>query len=139
MYVPGYTEEDLIQEGYLALHRATETFNNQNGVKFETYASKCVRNRIIDLARSGGTRQKAVNTDTATDVEAIAGETLEETIEHIHRRERLMRILGDCTPDEQAIIGMYLRGYNYSEISTQVGIDKKKIDNTIQKIKRMLK
>ena len=41
-------EQDLFQEGYLALYKAIEAFDPTSGKAFEPYASTIIRNAIID-------------------------------------------------------------------------------------------
>jgi RNA polymerase sigma factor (sigma-70 family) len=41
--------EDLVQEGYVALWDAVNNFDESRGVKFSTYATKAIRNRMLDL------------------------------------------------------------------------------------------
>ena len=43
--------DDLIQEGALGVMRASDTFNPELGVKFETYASKVIDNAMTDHIR----------------------------------------------------------------------------------------
>jgi len=132
--VPGYTEEDLIHEGYLAIYRAEKSFDPSRGVKFETYAGRAIRNRIIDLARKSGV------TPTQSQYEIDAhGESLESEVERIQLMERLQVALKTCTATEQAIIATYLKGQSYREISEKLVIDAKKIDNTIQKVKKLVR
>jgi RNA polymerase sigma factor for flagellar operon FliA len=51
MYARGYDVDDLVNEGALALISATETFDLNRGVKFETYASLKIKGAIIDYIR----------------------------------------------------------------------------------------
>ena len=132
--VPGYTEEDLIHEGYLALYRAEKSFDPSRGFKFETYAGRAIRNRIIDLARKGSSTplQPVFEID-------VHGENLEMEVERIQLMERLQHVLRDCTAVEQAIIAAYLKGLGYHEISQRLGVEHKKIDKTIQKVKKLVR
>lgn len=45
-YWKGNYTEDHLQEGYLALVIATDNFDETKGIKFSTYASKCIWGRI---------------------------------------------------------------------------------------------
>jgi RNA polymerase sigma factor for flagellar operon FliA len=51
MYAKGYEVDDLVNEGVLALIAATESFDLDRGVKFETYAGLKIRGAIIDYIR----------------------------------------------------------------------------------------
>lgn len=41
-------KEDLIQEGTIALIKAHDTYNKNNKTKFSTFATKCIKNAMID-------------------------------------------------------------------------------------------
>ncbi len=43
--------DDIVSEGVLTLQRAIDNFDEDKGVKFETYVSKRIRGMVIDLAR----------------------------------------------------------------------------------------
>ena len=45
--------DDIVSEGVLTLQRAIDNFDEDKGVKFETYVSKRIRGMVIDLARIG--------------------------------------------------------------------------------------
>jgi RNA polymerase sigma factor for flagellar operon FliA len=51
MYAKGYDVDDLVSEGVIALISATEMFDMNRGVKFETYASLKIKGAIIDYIR----------------------------------------------------------------------------------------
>jgi len=48
-------------------------------------------------------------------------------------------ILESLKEDEVKIFELWLDGYSYKEIEEQVGVNFKKVDNTIQKVKRMIR
>ena len=45
----GLETKDLIQEGYLGLHQAIDTYDDQKEVLFFTYAKTCIESRMISL------------------------------------------------------------------------------------------
>jgi RNA polymerase sigma factor for flagellar operon FliA len=51
IYAKGYDVDDLVNEGVIALIAATETFDLDRGVKFETYATLKIKGAIIDYIR----------------------------------------------------------------------------------------
>jgi DNA-directed RNA polymerase specialized sigma24 family protein len=46
-------------------------------------------------------------------------------------------VLAKCNEIERAVFNAYLGGFSYGEIEKIFTINKKKIDNTIQKIKKL--
>ncbi len=47
----GLEYDDLYQEGCIALWRAAETFDEQQGVQFHSYAIPVIRNHLLDYCR----------------------------------------------------------------------------------------
>ena len=127
--VPRIAEEDLFQEGMLALLKAQRTYKSDAGAKFETYASVVIHNRIVDVIRM----HKEDLVDLAEDITADNQQNgkKEELLKILHE------VLDNCTEFEKAIFNAYFQGYSYQEICEIFGINKKKVDNTIQKIHRL--
>ena len=130
-------EQDLMQEGMLALLRARDTFREGSGAKFETYASCVIRNHLIDILR----RQKN-NPD-------ISSECPDNTANHkfspeaeeqfLEKSSTIKKILTSLPEIERAIFNCYFQGYSYDEIVKIFNTSKKKIDNTIQKVRKLIK
>ena len=49
--VCGLEYDDLYQEGCIALWRAAETFDEQQGAQFHSYAISVIRNHLLDYCR----------------------------------------------------------------------------------------
>ena len=127
----GMDEEDLVQEGMLAYMRAVGTYNPDAGVQFDTYASRVITNRYLDLVR------RKPETDMHLNVEnTIAEFSIDDEIDLIQINE----ILQNNVPEmERAIFNAYVQGFSYEEISKIFDLPRKKIDNTVQKVKRQIK
>lgn len=126
----GLDQEDLFQEAMLALWKAEHTFDPQRGVKFATYASRVINNRLIDIVR----KHRAQYEEPIGDLPEPPYE-----LELEEMRQILEQVLTNCNPTERAIVNAYLRDLSYEEICNQCAVNKKKVDNTIQKIKKMVK
>ena len=127
--VSGIAEEDLFQEGMLALLKAERTYKADVGAKFETYASVVIHNRIVDVIRMHKEDPIDLTEDITPDNQQ--NNDKEELLKILHE------VLDNCTEFEQAIFNAYFQGYSYQEICEIFGINKKKVDNTIQKIHRL--
>jgi len=125
----GIAEEDLFQEGMLALLKAERTFKKDGGAKFETYASVVIHNRIVDVLRMHKEDPIDLTEDITPDNQN--NDAREELLKILHE------VLDNCTEFEKAIFNAYFQGYSYQEICEIFGINKKKVDNTIQKIHRL--
>ncbi len=125
----GFDEEDLMQEGVLGFIKAKTTYQAQGRAKFETYASTVIRNHVLDYIREQikePIKESILPSDLAavgqTDPDPVLWEILNQVLkEH-------------CDPLERSIFNAYFKGYSYQEMCEIFEINKKKVDNTIQKI-----
>lgn len=125
---PGIPEDDLFQEGMLALLKAERTYQAEKGAKFETYASKVIRNHLIDVMRT-----------FKPEPEPEPGPMPEPSGDLRVLLKILQNVLAECSEIERKIFIAHFQGYSYQEICDKFGITKKKVDNTIQKIRKLAK
>lgn len=120
-------EEDLFQEGVLGFMKAKMTYREQSKAKFETYASIVIRNHVVDYIR------EQIKAPLPPEDPTLPGKLDPDPA----LWEILNRVLQDhCDKLEQSIFNAYYKGYSYQEICEIFEINKKKVDNTIQKIYR---
>jgi len=129
------SEQDLKQEGMIALLNAARTFNTDKGIKFETYASTVIRNRMTDIIRKEKTDRiiSVPNYDlcvTVTPEQIFWGNEKGREIEKVLKRQ--------CSDVELAIYKSHYLGRSYAEIAFTFDVTKKKIDNTVQKVKKII-
>ena len=62
-------QDDLISIGTVGLIKAVDTFDDKNGVRFATYASKCLQNEILMYFRSQKKTACEVSINDAIDVD----------------------------------------------------------------------
>ena len=126
-----FPEEDLVQEGLLAYIKAESSYKPELGIKFETYASRVIRNRFIDLVRKKRPELKIFNDDTTRG---------EQTFEDDVNLFIIKKILHESVSElERAIFNSYIEGFTYEEISKIFELPRKKIDNIVQKVKKIIK
>ena len=68
-YSTGKIQEDLISIGSIGLVKAVDSFNCKNGVRFATYASKCIQNEILMYFRSQKKLSNEVSINETIDVD----------------------------------------------------------------------
>ena len=54
----GIEKEELIQEGTIGLIKAINSFNYDKGIRFATYAVRCIQNEILMCLRSEKTKKE---------------------------------------------------------------------------------
>jgi len=124
-------EEDLVQEGMLAYIRAMSTFKPETGVQFDTYASRVITNRFIDILRKKGDAVAELKEDVT-----IGNISFDDQINLIE----IKNVLEDKVNDiERAIFNSYIQGFSYDEMSKIFSRPRKQIDNIVQKVKKIVK
>ena len=137
-FASGVSEQDLKQEGMIGLLNAARTFKNDKGAKFETYASTVIHNRMIDVVRKEKADRKELVT-TIQDNDARVNVTPEQIFWGNERGREIEKVLKtQCSDIELAIYKSHYLGRSYSEIVFTFDVTKKKIDNTIQKVKKII-
>ena len=124
----GVDEEDLFQEGAVGLLKAKMTYKTHKNVKFETYASTVIRNHVLDCIREQIKEPippEEPNLPGKADPDPALWEILNQVLQE------------HCVPLERSIFNAYYKGYSYQEICEIFEINKKKVDNTIQKILKL--
>jgi len=124
-------EEDLFQEGMLAYIKAESTFNPTRDVKFETYASRVITNRFIDILRKQGSDAVELQEENT-----IGDFNMDDEVNLIEIRKILREKVNDM---ERAVFNSYIEGFSYEEIGKIFELPRKKIDNIVQKVKRIIK
>ncbi len=118
--------EDIVSAGMIGLLKAVRTFDFNGGAKFETYASHCIKNAIIDEIR----RFPASALPISEEVQAPSETQFKEILD---------AILSVLSPMERHVILLRLNSMSYAEIAAELGIQKKKVDNLISSAKRKIK
>ena len=68
-YSSGKNQDDLLSIGSIGLIKAVDSFDEKNGVRFATYASKCIQNEILMYFRSRKKLNNEVSINDTIDVD----------------------------------------------------------------------
>ena len=127
--------DDLAQEGFLGLLAAMQTFQPQKAACFRTYATVCIRNRMISLLRRQHTQPACVQ-----DPDDAAEVTLPDPASQLIDREsaaalhtKLRSVLSAL---EYKVLMLHLSSYSYEEIAQRLQIPVKAVDNAWQRVRR---
>lgn len=140
--VGAYDTDDLVQYGMLGLIRAIHTYKKDGKAGFKTYASHCIRNAILDAVRKAESAPEQIMLDDVTGVDD-ANLALDNP-ESIFIENETSSLLFDAiasllTPTEFSVLKLHLECMSYSDIATELGIEKKKVDNTIYSAKKKIR
>ena len=142
-FLVGAGDEDLIQEGMIALYRAIDAYDVGSKVPFSAFAYSCVKNRIIDVVKAANRdKHKALNNYVSIyDVDCSMSATSAEDTAIMRENSIQVKksIQDNLTGEEVAILKLYLDGRSYRDIALQTGKSEKNVDNALQKIKKKVR
>ena len=116
----GTEDEDMAQEALMGLLAAVRTYRPDGGAAFTTYATTCIRNRLLSVLRRIGPQA--------------------EPLPQIQEQEETERLLDGLqqrlTPMGYQVLLLRLSNGSYEEIARRLGVTKKAVDNAVQRIRR---
>ena len=144
--------DDLKQIALIALLEAVRSYDPTRGAEFATYASVCMRNRVLDAVRSAAAGKNAVLNDSlriddesaregGVAISDIVSPELSPEQQYIAKEaeEAFFEALGEVLGERDlTVIRLYLACVPYKEISERLGISAKKVDNTIYNAKKKI-
>ncbi len=154
-YVENSSKEDVVQEGMIGLFFAIRDFDEKKNTSFAAFASICIKNRLVSVVKQN-TRKKDIPQKKRVSLEDTVGDkdgryTLAEILKNdkLTPEEKLisdeiissMRLRVDKTLSmrEKKVLGEYLKGKSYEEIAIALDMDKKSVDNAMQRIRNKIK
>lgn len=155
-YVPntGLELSDLIQEGMLGLSSAIETFRESKETLFYTYATNCIKRKMISMVISA-TRMKHKILNDSISIEATDSDGNMVNIDYLlkddkenpekillndeYKNELLKLANSHLTNFEVQVFELKINGFDYREIAEILDREPKSIDNALQRIKTKLK
>lgn len=135
----GLEDEDLAQEALMGLLAAVRTYRPDGGASFTTYATACIRNRLLTTVRRHSPR--VGREQPLTDSDDLPDTVIDPTLP-VQEREALDGLLAQLqsrlTPLEYRVLLLRLGDCSYAEIAARLGITAKAVDNAIQRIRRKM-
>lgn len=145
LYHMGIEKDDLFQEGLLGLHNAVRSFDENGSASFGTYASVCIRNKLVSAVRNANAEKNKIN-NAASSIDDAAelpfpSEFEPENVVIIN--EELSSLLdylrNSLSAKELSVLSCYLDGMTYSQIAEKLNITQKACDNAMQRVRRKLR
>lgn len=136
-------KDDLIQEGMIGLLAAINSYKQDKGAMFKTYANICINNSVQTALRKFS-RLKDIPQDNIVELnESIEdGLTVLSAEDEFLAKESvstLTEILYEgLSSFENEVLRLHIVGRTYNEIATLLGKNPKAIDNAIQRIRKKL-
>lgn len=139
--------DDMIQEGFLALWRACQLFDESKGNSFSTYATTSIRNKMVCFAVRYLKRQSTlvsledpINTDEKEPLvykDIIADE--QSDVQDIITHDQIFNIAEQLGETAKSVLLKLIEGCTQDEIAKIVGISQPTVSRTIKKIRERIR
>ena len=129
-------DEDLAQEALVGLLAAVRSYRPDGGAAFTTYATTCIRNRLLSAVRRSAPPQ--VPLDDTMDLPDPNSDPALQLQEQDTLNSLLTRLRQRLTPLEYSVLLLRLSQCPYEEIARRLDVSKKAVDNAVQRLRRKL-
>lgn len=137
-------QEDLFQEGYLALWRACCKFQDDGTIKFVTYATNCVYYQMVNYCSRFICKQNSVvSLESLSISETPEGNNLFliDILSNTQSSDTKYLIeicLNEMRPEDRKIIQALFQGYNQKEIAELLSISQATVSRKLRLFKRLI-
>ncbi len=150
-YAPWAEFDDIVQNGLIGLIKAIFYYEPGKS-SFSTFAWRSIESEMKTFITYQNRKKNKMLSDS-TSMDSVFDDADDEQIDYFvadtAKNTNVVRntilsivheeILESLNEDEIKIFELWLDGYSYKEIEAQVGVNFKKVDNTVQKIKRIVR
>lgn len=146
----GLEYDDLIQEGYIGLLTAIEKYQDNCNTMFYTYATICIKSKILNIIRSSkGLKKTPLNNAISYDQDNdfIVGyeydfyeeNLFDKKINEDDLNEKIIKFKNDLSFTKSLVFELKINGFSSLEISNLLELEPKTINNYWYYIKHNLK
>ncbi len=143
-FLVGGDREDLLQEGMYGLFKAVRDFDAQK-TSFRTFAHTCILRQVLTaVKRYGNDKNKSLQFYVPLDDEVLknASLTSSDPLESAIARESQeildKKISDKLSPLEKSVAKLFINGFSYEEIATQLNKSVKSVDGALQRVRKKL-
>ncbi|HEX2937639.1 MAG TPA: sigma-70 family RNA polymerase sigma factor [Ruminiclostridium sp.] len=129
--------DDLVQEGSIGLVSAVKCFRSDAGASFKTYACLCIKRQILSAARNAR-REKTLSFSEVEEIPKSVANPEDVVIMRESISSVKNALIYGFSPFERKLFTLYIEGFSYKSIAKELQICTKKVDNSLQYIKRRL-
>ena len=145
-FLVGAEPEDLVQEGMIGLYKAIQTFDESKQASFKTFATLCINSQIqMTIRNANRSKSKLLNEIMLEDNEekmylvvSMEPNPEDKVINQEDFNYVKNEIISKLSLLEKQILKQFLLGKNYAEIAQILCIDKKSVDNGLNRIRKKL-
>ncbi|MFW6264699.1 MAG: RNA polymerase sporulation sigma factor SigH [Bacillota bacterium] len=153
-FIKGLDREDVVQEGLVGLYKAIRDYRDDRAASFRGFAQLCIHRQLVSAIKRAN-RQKHIPLNSSTSIdkniefsegsrcfkEMIANE--EENMEERYIYQEQLMILFEIIDDElteleKEVFMQYLENMSYQEISKNLELSVKTVDNALQRARKKI-
>ena len=151
-FIKGLDRDDVIQEGLVGLYKAVRDYRPDRAASFRGFAQLCIHRQLVSAIKRAN-RQKHIplNCSTSIDRSIDYGESnrsyleiisnKEEDLEERYIYQEQLRLLfkaidEELTDLEKEVFMQYLENRSYQEISANLQVNIKAVDNALQRARK---
>ena len=154
-YLPDGDSEDMVQIIKIGIYEGINTFNKNKNVNPITFLKVCGERNLKDVVRTSLREKRKISNTSVSLNDKIMNNNCEEVElgelvadsflldEYIEKKEvdELIKkeIYSGMSNVEKAALSLRMEGYAYDEMCELLNMDKKQIDNAIQRAKKHIK
>lgn len=142
--IAGEEIDDIIQEGSIGLYKAILSYDKSKNDNFDAYTAVIIKRQILNALNSSETKKNLhlnQSVPMESDSEGISNipdpeETLLKDYEFKDIDAKIKNLLSNF---EYSVYRLYIDGYTYLDIAGILGVEAKKVDNALTRVKSKLR
>ena len=156
-FLVGAEFDDLLQEGMIGLYKAIRVYDETKNHNFSAFASLCIHRQIQNAVKNANRKKNSPlnsyipikyydgsNTSDEDNVLKLVIPDENSDIEQNYIDKEvntivLSKVKNILTDEQFCILKMFINGDSYAQIAESTRLTTKKVDNTLQAIKKKLK
>ena len=145
--IEGYAVEDLVQEGKILLTKLIAVYDENKG-PFGALLRTALSNKFVDMSRkkmpvtvsiTGRTKEEQDANEFISSIPSNDPSPF-DVLSRMDEMKSFYKSLQELlSPDQYAVMCLYLQNYSYREIAVKLGLTAKKVDNLILASKKKIK
>ena len=157
-FLAGGDAEDLVQEGFVGLHKAIRDYRTDRGSSFRNFAELCITRQVLTAVKAAmrnkhrplnryvsfSTTPSGIDDDDAPTLEEVlAGPSVHDPVSRVISTQEL-RALVAClatalSDRESQALALRLDGCTYEDAAVRLGCTTKTVDNALQRVRRKVR
>ena len=153
-FIKGLDREDVIQEGLVGLYKAIRDYREDRSASFRGFAQLCIHRQLVSAIKRAN-RQKHIPLNSSTSFDRSidfnegsrsykeiipnSDKNLEDKYIYKEQLKILFKVLDETLTNlEKEVFIQYLENKSYQEISKNLQVNIKTVDNALQRARKKI-